>query len=136
METKICTKCGKILPLENFNWRDKKKGTRRSECKFCHSDYMKNHYRQKKIEIQDLKIGLKCVKCGYNRCGASLEFHHINPNEKDDTIARMISNNYALSKVQEEVQKCVVLCSNCHHEFNFLNNNNQLFTLEEFLQED
>ena len=58
METKISTKCGKILPLENFNWRDKKIGTRRSECKFCHSGYMKNHYRQKKIEIQDLKIGL------------------------------------------------------------------------------
>ena len=82
METKICTKCGKELSLDQFNWRNKSKGTRRSECKFCHSGYMKDRYRQKKTEIQDLKIGIKCAKCGYNKCGAALEFHHINPEEK------------------------------------------------------
>lgn len=35
--TKICTKCGKELPIEEFNWRNKVKGTRRSECKYCHT---------------------------------------------------------------------------------------------------
>ena len=44
METKICTKCGKELPITDFNWRSKKEGTRRSECKYCHSDYMKKKY--------------------------------------------------------------------------------------------
>ena len=101
METKICTKCGRELPIDQFNWRDKSKGTRRADCKECHSNYMKDHYKQKKLEIQDLKVGLKCQKCGYNKCGASLEFHHINPEEKDDRIAKMISNNYSLEKVQE-----------------------------------
>lgn len=42
METKICTKCGRELPLESFNWRDKSKGTRRADCKECHNGYMKN----------------------------------------------------------------------------------------------
>ena len=37
----------------------------------------------------------------------------------------MISNNYSLEKVQEEIKKCIVLCSNCHHEFHFLNNNDK-----------
>ena len=41
METKVCTKCGKELPIEEFNWRNKSKGTRRSECKYCHSAFMK-----------------------------------------------------------------------------------------------
>ena len=44
MGTKVCTKCGKELSIEEFNWRDKKKGTRRSECKYCQSNYMKQKY--------------------------------------------------------------------------------------------
>ena len=52
METKICTKCGKELSIEEFNWRSKAAGTRRSECKYCHSAYMKAHYQQKKDTIQ------------------------------------------------------------------------------------
>lgn len=136
METKICTKCGKELSIDEFNWRDKKKGTRRSECKYCHTAYMKERYREKKTEVQDIKIGLKCAKCGYDKCGASLEFHHINPEEKDERIARMISNNYSLETVKKEIEKCVVLCSNCHHEFHFLNNNNIDYTLEKFLKEE
>lgn len=134
--TKICTKCGKELPIEEFNWKNKAQGIRRSECKYCHSNYMKNRYRQKKNEIQDLKKGIKCIKCGYNKCGASLEFHHINPEEKDEKVARMLTNNYNLDIVKKEIEKCVVLCANCHHEFHFLNNNDKNFTLEDFLQED
>lgn len=136
METKVCSKCGRNLPLDQFNWRDKSKGTRRADCKDCHSGYMKDRYRQKKIEIQDLKIGLKCAKCGYDKCGASLEFHHIDPSEKDETISRMISNNYTLDLVEEEIRKCIVLCSNCHHEFHFLEHNNENYTLDNFLKED
>lgn len=97
---------------------------------------MKNHYKQKKIEIQDLKKNCKCAKCGYDKCGAALEFHHINPEEKDGQIARMISNNYTLEAVQNEIKKCIVLCSNCHHEFHFLANNNENYTLDNFLQEE
>ena len=136
MKVKVCTKCGRELPLDQFNWREKSKGTRRSECKKCHSDFMKNRYKQKKSEIQDLKIGLKCAKCGYNKCGASLEFHHINPEEKDEKVARMMTNNYNLDIVKEEIKKCIVLCANCHHEFHFLNNNDKNYTLDIFLQED
>lgn len=97
---------------------------------------MKDRYRQKKTEIQDLKIGLKCKKCGYDKCGASLEFHHINPEEKDEKVARMLTNNYNLDIVKKEIEKCVVLCANCHHEFHFLNNNDESFTLDKFLQEE
>ena len=65
METKVCTKCGRELPLDQFNWRDKAKGTRRADCKECHSGYMKAKYQEKKETIQDIKAELKCQKCGY-----------------------------------------------------------------------
>lgn len=110
METKICTKCGRELPLNQFNWRDKAKGTRGADCKQCHSGYMKAKYQEKKETIQDIKAGLKCQKCGYDKCAEVLDFHHINPEEKEDKIARMISNNYSLDKVKEEMKKmyCIV----------------------------
>lgn len=132
METKKCSKCGRELPLDQFNWRDKTKGTRRADCKECHSAFMKKKYQEKRTEIQDLKSQYCCAKCGESR-GYVLDFHHINPDEKENTIARMISNNYTLSKVHDEVKKCVVLCANCHREFHYLQNKNKDYTLEEFL---
>ena len=132
METKICTKCGKELPIEEFNWRSKAAGTRRSECKYCHSAYMKAHYQQKKDVIQQLKSTCKCAKCGESR-GYVLDYHHIDPSVKENTVARMTSNNYRLDTVMEEITKCVVLCSNCHREFHYLEDREQL-TLEKYLK--
>lgn len=133
METKVCTKCGKELPIDQFNWRNKTAGTRRSECKFCHSAYMKQKYQEKKEIIQELKSQCKCAKCGDDR-GYVLDYHHINPEEKDATIARLTSNNYTLEKVYDEINKCIVLCANCHREFHYLNGKDNSFTLEEYLE--
>ena len=131
METKICTKCGKELPIEEFNWRDKAKGTRRSECKYCHTNYMKNKYQEKKQAIQELKSECSCAKCGDKR-GYLLDYHHLNPKEKETTVARMTSNYYSLEKIQQEINKCIVLCANCHREFHYLEKENGI-TIDEYL---
>lgn len=133
METKICTKCGRELPIDQFNFRNKAKGTRRSECKECHTAYMKQKYQEKKNEIQELKSQYSCAKCGDTR-GYVLDFHHINPAEKENTIARMTSNNYELTKVYDEIKKCIVLCANCHREFHYLQNLNPNLKIEEYLK--
>lgn len=130
--TKQCTKCGKILPITQFNWRNKAKGTRRSECKQCHSDYMKQKYQEKKNIVQEIKSSCSCAKCGESR-GYVLDFHHINPDEKNDTIARLTSNNYKLDKVYDEIKKCIVLCANCHREFHYLQERNEQLTIEDYL---
>lgn len=132
METKTCTKCGKELPIDQFNWRNKNKGTRRSDCKECHSNFMKLKYQEKKQIIQDLKAANKCAKCGENR-GYVLDYHHIEPEQKENTIARMTSNNYNLDMVMKEVQKCICLCSNCHREFHYFESIKNI-TLEEYLK--
>ena len=130
--TKVCSKCGRELPIEEFNLRDKVKGTRRSECKYCHSNHMKNKYRENKNKINSLKATMSCIKCGYNKCVAALEFHHTDPNEKEDTIARLSvhSNN---GKVFEEMKKCVIFCANCHREFHYEEQQNGI-TLKDFLK--
>ena len=131
METKICTKCGKELPIEDFNWRSKENGTRRSECKTCHTNFMKEIYENKKKTVSEIKKNLKCAKCGEER-EYCLDFHHVDPNEKENTIARMTSNNYRLDTVLDEIKKCIVLCSNCHREFHYFQEQNGT-TIKEYL---
>lgn len=58
--------------------------------------------------------GGKCQKCGYDKCENALTFHHLNPQEKDFNIAKKY--NVSWSKLKNELDKCVLLCANCHAE--------------------
>jgi len=59
--------------------------------------------------------GSRCEICGYDQCIDALEFHHKNPTHKDFGIS---NKGYTRSrkKVQEELDKCVMICANCHRE--------------------
>ena len=59
-----------------------------------------------------------CSICGYDGCIEALEFHHIDPSEKDFGIS---SKGYTRSweRVKEEIDRCVLLCANCHREVHF-----------------
>ena len=134
METKVCTKCKKELPIEDFNWREKKKGTRRSECKYCHTEYMKQAYEKKKEFVADIKSKLSCVKCGETK-EYMLDFHHLDPSKKEASVARMTSNAYRIDRILSEIKKCIVFCSNCHREFHYLNENYNT-SLDDYLNND
>lgn len=58
-------------------------------------------------------LGGKCVNCGYSKSNSALEFHHLDPNEKDMNISGKVMS---WSKLTAELDKCVLLCSNCHKE--------------------
>ena len=68
--------------------------------------------KRTKVKLVEYKGG-KCCKCGYNKSIKALEFHHINPNEKDFTIS---GKSWSFEKLKREVDKCVLLCANCHIE--------------------
>lgn len=129
MNTKICTKCGKELPITEFYSRGG--GKYRSECKECHKNYVKQQYNNKKDFLQEYKSSIGCKKCGEKR-GCCLDFHHIDPSIKDETVARMVSNKSNINDIMKETEKCIVLCANCHREFHYLEHNSGLL-LEEFL---
>lgn len=61
-------------------------------------------------------MGGRCGNCGYDRCADALEFHHVDPAEKDFTIAGVRASPMAWSKIVAELRKCVMLCANCHRE--------------------
>lgn len=132
MKTKICTKCGIEKPITEFHWRNKAQGTLRSECKECHINYMQAQYQRKKNAVEQIKQKLSCAKCGYNEYSVALDFHHLNKEEKEETISRMVSNKYKIDKTLEEIDKCIRLCSNCHRVFHYLEKEQNL-TIEQFL---
>ena len=133
MQTKKCTKCNRELTLNQFGWKNKLKGTRRAECKECHGAYVKQQYQKRKQIIQKLKANCSCAKCGENR-GYVLDYHHVNPEEKGETISRLTSNFTNLERAIIEIEKCIVLCANCHREFHFLQQQNNDLTIEEYLK--
>lgn len=65
-----------------------------------------------------LKLEKGCIKCGYNEHHAALDFHHRNgKTDKVMNISRLC--NYSWKKVLEEIEKCDVICSNCHRILTF-----------------
>jgi 5-methylcytosine-specific restriction endonuclease McrA len=73
---------------------------------------------KRRRKIKDMAIqykGGKCQICGYNKCNAALELHHL---KKEDKSFGIGDKGYTRSwaKVQEELDKCILLCANCHRE--------------------
>lgn len=90
-----------------------------SRTKYC-SDSCKNKYHvtktRKLLKIKAVNYkGGKCQQCGYSRCIQALDFHHINQNDKSFGLS---SNGItrAWNLVQKELDKCILLCANCHRE--------------------
>lgn len=77
--------------------------------------------KRKKVELIEYKGGC-CEKCGYNKCIEAMEFHHIDPMEKDFTIS---GKSWSFERLKSEVDKCVLLCSNCHKETHFEDKRNK-----------
>lgn len=81
-----------------------------------------NNYEQQKLRGLKRKIDAinqrngKCEICGYNKNIAVLEFHHINPNEKLFQLDMRHFSNTNLESLQLELNKCKLLCANCHRE--------------------
>ncbi|MCC6639414.1 hypothetical protein IT409_02550 [Candidatus Falkowbacteria bacterium] len=72
--------------------------------------------RRKKIKLLSLEYkGNKCQICGYEKCPQALDFHHLNSNEKLFSIgAKGYTRKW--ESVQKELDKCILLCANCHRE--------------------
>ncbi len=83
-------------------------------CLKCRSDAVaKRRRRVKQVLVEE--AGGACRICGYDRCIAALEFHHVAPADKRFSLSeRGVARS--LSRAREEAAKCMLLCSNCHVE--------------------
>lgn len=72
--------------------------------------------RRKKVREMAINYkGGRCMLCGYKKCIQALEFHHLDTSRKDFSIS---DKGYARSweKVKDEIEKCILICANCHRE--------------------
>ena len=88
--------------------------TGRWRCKKCRVEAVQKRralIKEKAIQYK----GEKCSICGYNKYIGALEFHHLNPNKKDFGIGQKGCTR-CWEKVKEELDKCILVCANCHRE--------------------
>jgi hypothetical protein len=128
---KYCLECS---PFGEHNTKrldvDEAKGDRECTCTVCGKLYIHRpgsgtgpticwscRTKQRRIKLKNQAVeykGSRCLLCGYSKCIDALVFHHIVPEEKEFGIA----NKYCLSweSLKKEIDKCALLCANCHSE--------------------
>ena len=73
--------------------------------------------RRKNVAILKEEAGNCCSLCGYSKCLAALDFHHLDPTAKEGGV---IGTTASLKKQRAEVTKCILVCANCHREIHHL----------------
>lgn len=89
----------------------------------------KKKNKKRRQFINEYKTTCSCKKCGENRPYV-LDFHHIDPNEKEFDIGE--ASKYSITKLKIELEKCITLCRNCHSEFHYFEKE-QSMTIENYL---
>ena len=133
---KICGKCKQLLDISEFYVHNKNnKQGYQSRCKKCSAITRREHYlnnREKEVTVRkryeqdnrdwyiELKKTLKCSKCSESRWYV-LDFHYSN-GKKDSNIS-MIVKTQSKARTLKEIEKCIVLCANCHRELHHLERN-------------
>lgn len=85
----------------------------KEEWKKRRSESVKKWKKEAKRKLVEYKGG-KCQICNYNRSLRALEFHHLDPTKKDFEIS---NNSLSFDVIKLEVDKCALLCANCHREY-------------------
>jgi hypothetical protein len=112
-EKKLCRRCGEEKTT-NFFYRKRTENRYGPYCKDCTRKQAMLRQRTLKLECVKYKGG-KCEICGYDKCVYALEFHHSNPEKKEFNISRIKSTIFSI-RIKTELDKCTMLCSNCHRE--------------------
>ncbi len=128
---KNCISCKQSKALSEFNKNKARKDGLQSRCRPCDQAYAKKLYHSDPY-FKDRTVGRNLVNKNTNKskmieyladkkcanCPESdpivLEFDHRNPKTKLGNISEMVSSGLSWKRILEEIDKCDILCSNCH----------------------
>lgn len=140
---KICSACKVPKPLGEFGKESKNPDGLQYKCKLCKREYDNKFHKNRTAEQKQSKYNKQvdrlnvirdyiidylkdksCYVCGESRM-PTLDFHHLR--DKEFNISDGITGGYSLEKIKNEIEKCDVLCSNCHRmetakDFNWFSN--------------
>lgn len=110
---KYCHRCQETKSLDLFYSR-RGKSQPSSYCKLCMNAQAIDRQRALKLRCIAYKGG-KCQRCGFNEHPAALEFHHNDRSKKEFAIAEITKTNFDKNpEIKLELDKCSLLCANCH----------------------
>jgi hypothetical protein len=135
---KTCTKCLESKPESDFFIRDKSTGRLHAQCKACYklhrTTYSAQHYLKYgnayRLRARTRRAAIKkalqtkmteylsdksCTLCGESDRRV-LDFDHIEPSLKSFGIAQGITNGLTWERLLLEIDKCRILCANCHRK--------------------
>lgn len=124
LKVRVCRECGTEQPLDDFPRSPKSKDGHINKCKACVRKYrLLNSQKildKKRAGRREAKVkailykGGKCEHCGYESLEhpTVFDFHHTDADTKDFKISSII--HYSWAKVEIELDKCILLCANCH----------------------
>jgi len=131
-ESQQCVVCKQDKPLESYS--SKGEGKQR-KCKQCTAEYGKRHYqankaiyiaRAQKNEansvkrnqdfIRAYKENHPCVDCNTRYPYYVMDFDHLEGFEKLSNVSLLTRQAFSLERIEEEMAKCELVCSNCHRK--------------------
>lgn len=108
-----CKTCGETNP-EKFQKHCK------IQCRICKNKSDNKKKQTAKQKYVDYKGG-KCEICGYNKYVGSLDFHHLDPSKKEFNLTCSVLNSCSHEYILKELDKCMLVCANCHRELHWKN---------------
>lgn len=113
VEHKLCPNCEEWKPLDGFHTAGTKDYHRQSWCKPC----LNGRSRELAATLKSKAVAYKggaCHDCGENFPDYIYDFHHRDPEDKDFKISHHLTRNLDWQAVTQELDKCDLLCANCH----------------------
>jgi hypothetical protein len=105
-----CEDCGRRYAY------DYRRGHSKRQCNSCRSNRGGLEGRRMRQALKRRMVaykGGKCQRCGYDGCIAALCFHHVTDDKRFGVAG---AHHRSWSSLCGELDKCVLLCLNCHAE--------------------
>ena len=131
METTLCLECEDEKDVNDFNFRNRQKGTRANRCRECARKLSKERYRKspekwiEKAKRRNVRVRREnriklirylqqhpCIDCGESDV-VVLDFDHVRGKKRHD-VTRMAALCYSWEVILKEITKCEIRCANCH----------------------
>ena len=109
-------------------------GQRCSLCRECRRAYDRDYHAKRSTVALERKAALQyerlqtirdwyqcwkatqsCKFCKESEV-ACLDLHHTDPTTKEYTVSNIVTTGFSIKKIQKEIDKCIVVCSNCHRK--------------------
>ena len=125
---KKCPSCKQLKPLIDFNKSKDRKDGHQVYCKICSRSQNQSHYNRNKSDYYARVVKARernkqyirseknkpCADCGIKYPWYVMDFDHLDATTKISEVSIMVNQAASIEKIQQEIDKCDLVCANCH----------------------